>query len=185
MADSILTDTKKVLGIDEDYTAFDPDVIMHINSVLSILNSLGIGPEFGFGIGDASAVWSDFLGSDASSTFDPRYNSVKTYVYLRVRLLFDPPQTSYLIAAMQEQVRELEYRLSVQRESTTWVNPSGFLSPADLREGTLLAFIWDGTRYQPEESITDITRQKWFTGPVDPRIVGAYMAPYDTWIDTS
>lgn len=117
MADSILTSTKKVLGLDESYTAFDADVIMHINSVFSTLNQLGIGPPNGYAIADASATWDAFLGSDL------RLNSVKTYVYLRVRLLFDPPTTSYLLQSMQEQIKELEWRLNVYREEGAWVSP--------------------------------------------------------------
>jgi len=114
---SILTDTKKILGIAEEYTAFDQDIITHINSVFVILNGLGIGPEEGFDISDDTAVWTDFLGDDK------RLNSVKSYVYLRVRLLFDPPQTSFHISALENQYKELEWRLSIQRESVAWIDP--------------------------------------------------------------
>ena len=117
MNDSILTSTKKILGIEEDYTAFDPDIITHINSVFSTLNQLGLGPMEGFMIQDATATWGDFLLDD------PRLNNVKSYVYLRVRILFDPPTTSYLLEAMKEQYKELEWRLSVQREGLAWVRP--------------------------------------------------------------
>jgi hypothetical protein len=116
--DSILNSTKKVLGLDEDYTSFDIDITMHINSVFSVLNQLGIGPANGFAIVDASAVWSDFLASD------PRLNSAKTYVWLRVRMLFDPPTTSYLITAMEKQIAEFEWRLNTYREDTAWVDPT-------------------------------------------------------------
>lgn len=114
---SILTDTKKILGIAEEYTAFDQDIITHINSVFVILNGLGIGSEEGFDISDDTAVWTDFLGDDK------RLNSVKSYVYLRVRLLFDPPQTSFHISALENQYKELEWRLSIQRESVAWIDP--------------------------------------------------------------
>jgi hypothetical protein len=114
---SILTDTKKNLGMADDYTAFDQDIILHINSVFTVLNGIGIGPEQGFDISDKTAVWTDFLGTDK------RLNSVKTYVYLRVRLLFDPPQTSFHIAALENQYKELEWRLNVQRETTAWIDP--------------------------------------------------------------
>lgn len=114
---SILNDTKKILGIDAEYTAFDTDIIMHINNVFSTLNQLGIGPEFGFEILDATAEWEDFLGVDP----DPRLNSVKTYIYLKVRMIFDPPTTSYLITAMEKQIQELEWRINQFRESIEWV----------------------------------------------------------------
>ena len=122
MTNSILTSTKKLLGLDEFYTAFDTDVIMHINSVFAVLTDLGIGPSVGFQIVDDSATWDEFLGSDL------RYNSVKTYVYLRVRMLFDPPTTGYAIEAMREQIKELEWRLNVQREAVYWTDPN----PVDL-----------------------------------------------------
>ena len=117
MSGSILNTTKKILGLTEDYTVFDLDIIIHINSILNVVTQLGIGPEDGFMIEDATATWEDFLGSDK------RLNAVKTYVYLRVRLLFDPPTTSYLINAMESQCRELEWRLNVTREGEQWLNP--------------------------------------------------------------
>lgn len=118
MSDSILDSVKKVLGLDPTYTAFDEDVILHINSVLATLNELGIGPAEGFAIADNTATWEALLGAD------PTLNSVKTYVYLRVRMLFDPPSTGYLVTAMQEQTRELEWRLNTKREATAWVDPN-------------------------------------------------------------
>ena len=109
---SILDDTKKVLGLEPGYTAFDIDILMHINSTFSTLEQLGIGPVGGFAISDRNAEWTAFIGND------PRLNSVKTYMFLKVRLLFDPPSTSYLITASKEQMQELEWRLSVYRETT-------------------------------------------------------------------
>lgn len=114
---SILNDTKKTLGIDSTYTAFDTDIIMHINSVFSTLNSIGLGPAEGFEITDDTADWADFLAGDA------RLNSVKTYLYLRVRLYFDPPATSFVIAALEKQIQEIEWRLNVQREEGAWIDP--------------------------------------------------------------
>ena len=108
MSKSILNSTKKILGIAEDYTAFDLDIITHINSVFTTLQQLGVGPVEGFMIEDALPTWEHFLGDDK------RLNSVKTYVYMRVRLMFDPPATSFAISSMQEQVKELEWRLNVQ-----------------------------------------------------------------------
>jgi hypothetical protein len=115
---SILTSTKKILGIAEDYTAFDTDIITHINSVFSTLTQLGVGPEDGFMIEDSSSMWDDFYVDDN------QFNAVRSYVYLRVRLLFDPPTTSYLIAAFDRQVAELEWRLNVHREEEDWVDPN-------------------------------------------------------------
>jgi hypothetical protein len=110
VSDSILDSTKKVLMLDADYDAFDMDIVMHINGVFSTLHQLGLGPDEGFMIEDDSAVWGDFLDGDN------RLNSVKTLVFLKVRLLFDPPTTSFVLAAQQEQIKELEWRLNVVRE---------------------------------------------------------------------
>lgn len=109
MTDSILLTTKKALGLAEDYNVFDQDIIMHINSVFSNLATLGIGPEVGFEIEDETKTWNDF-------TSDVRLNSVKSYTYLKVRLMFDPPTTSFVLNAIQEQLKELEWRMNVYRE---------------------------------------------------------------------
>lgn len=118
METSILNSTKKILGINEDYTAFDTDIITHINTAFSILAQIGVGPAPGFMIEGADETWGDFLGADV------QINSVKTYVYLKVRQLFDPPTTSYLIAAFDRQIQELEWRLNVRREETEWIDPN-------------------------------------------------------------
>lgn len=111
--DSILTSIKKLLGIDESDTDFDMDVIIHINSALSILHQLGVGPTSGFAVMDASALWSDFISSDHSNLED-----VKTYIYLKVKLVFDPGQlSSAVITAMKEEIKELEWRLNVAVET--------------------------------------------------------------------
>lgn len=110
--DSILTSIKKLLGIAEDYTDFDIDIIIYINSALSILNQLGVGPAEGFTIRDASTTWDQYI-SDRS-----KIEYVKTYVYMKVRLIFDPPGSSALVTAMQEQVKELEFRLNVAADQT-------------------------------------------------------------------
>lgn len=109
--DSILDSTKQSLGLATDYTPFDSQIIMHINSVLGILHQLGIGPEDGFAITDSSAEWADLL-ADVKPL-----NTVQSYVYLRVRYLFDPPGTSFALSAMQEQFRELEFRINLYRET--------------------------------------------------------------------
>ena len=105
--DSILTSIKKLLGIQSDYTHFDADLVITINSVLSILTQLGVGPENGFSISDASATWGDFIG-DATIL-----EMVKSFVHLRVRLLFDPPQNASLADAIDRMAKELEWRIQV------------------------------------------------------------------------
>lgn len=114
---SILDDTKKILGLPVNDESYDVDVLMHINSALSTLNQLGIGPDEGFLVEDASSTWDEFFGTDN------RLNSVKTYVFLYVRKIFDPPATSFHLASMNEQIQELQWRLNTQRESTAWVSP--------------------------------------------------------------
>lgn len=115
MEKSILKSTKKILGLGDDYDVFDLDVITHINAVFSTLQQLGVGPAAGFMIEDDGPTWDDFLLND------PRLNNVKTYVYLRVRLLFDPPATSFAISAMQEQIKEFEWRLTVTTDPVSAV----------------------------------------------------------------
>lgn len=118
MTDSILDSVKKNLGLNSSYTVFDPDVTMHINSVLATLNQLGIGPDDGFMIEDNSTTWDAFVGTDV------KLNSVKTYIYLRVKMFFDPPQTSFVIDAMNKQIEEFEWRLNVKREDESWTDPN-------------------------------------------------------------
>lgn len=110
--ESILTSIKKLLGITEEYDQFDPDIIMHINSVFMILTQLGVGPSEGFSIEDDTAVWTDFI-QDAK-----KLESVKTYIYLKVKLAFDPPLSSAVIESMNRLINELEWRLNVAAEST-------------------------------------------------------------------
>lgn len=105
--ESILTSVKKMLGITEDYEVFDPDIIMHINSVFMILNQLGIGPDKVFSIQDKTAKWSDFVAENQYT------EAVKSYMYLKVRLLFDPPSTGPLTEAMERNIKELEWRMNV------------------------------------------------------------------------
>lgn len=112
MSDSILESIKKLLGITPEYQVFDADILMHINSVFFILQQLGIGPDGGFSISDSSSVWSDFMPEGS-----PNIESVKTYIYLRVRMLFDPPLNSAVIEAVNRQIAELEWRLNVQVET--------------------------------------------------------------------
>lgn len=108
--DSILTSVKKLLGIAEEYTHFDADLIMHINSVFAILTQLGVGPEAGFAITDDSAVWSDFIADNTKLGF------VKSYTHLKVKLLFDPPLSSSVTDAMNRLISELEWRITVEAD---------------------------------------------------------------------
>lgn len=128
MEQSILISTKKVLGIAEDYTVFDLDIVTHINTAFSTLTQLGVGPAVGFMIEDETAEWNDFIVDDI------QYNSVKSYVFLKTRQLFDPPSTSYLIASTEKQILELEWRLNVHREESAWVKgtvPPGVIEGGD------------------------------------------------------
>ena len=102
--DSILNSVKKVVGLGETYTPFDPDIIMHINTTFFVLNQLGVGPEKPLVIEDASTTWDAF---DSTGEME----AVKTYVGLKVRLLFDPPSNSALLNAIKENIAEYEWRL--------------------------------------------------------------------------
>ena len=108
--ESILTSIKKLLGIAEEYGHFDMDIIMHINSVFTILTQLGVGPPEGFSIQDKAAAWADFMPED------PRLEAVKSYMYLKVRLLFDPPLSTAVSEAMNRMASELEWRINVGAE---------------------------------------------------------------------
>lgn len=106
--ESILDSIKKLLGISDEYTQFDSDIIMHINTVFMNLTQLGVGPETGFFIEDNSAVWSDFVDLEN----EIQLNAVKTYVYLKVKLLFDPPLSSSVVQSINNMILELEWRLN-------------------------------------------------------------------------
>lgn len=105
--DSILTSIKKLLGLDSSYTEFDTDIIIHINSVFSILNQLGVGPESGFAITGNTETWSQYIGNDLE------IRDVISYMYMRVKLLFDPPNNSSILNSYQEMIKEFEWRLNV------------------------------------------------------------------------
>lgn len=108
--ESILTSIKKMLGITEEYEQFDSDIIMHINSVFMILNQLGVGPSEGFSISDKTAIWSDFIADEKN------LEAVKSYMYLKVRLIFDPPASSAIMESMNRMISEFEWRLNVSAE---------------------------------------------------------------------
>lgn len=109
MIANILQSVKKTLNIATADTAFDADILLHINSVFAILTQLGFGDETGFPV-DSTTEWDDFFTESS-------LNLVKSYTYLKVRMLFDPPTTSYLIDAMTAQITEFEWRLTVMREA--------------------------------------------------------------------
>ena len=116
--DSILSDIKKTLGIPKELTVFDQDLILHINSVFMTLHQLGVGTSDVFSIFGPEETWSSFL-ENARTTND--LNAVKTYIYLKVRVLFDPPSSSYVLSAFESQISELEWRLNVQAERSDGV----------------------------------------------------------------
>lgn len=105
MLESILISIKKLLEIEEEYEHFDADIIIHINSVFSILAQLGVGPSGGFSISDKSTIWSEFIEDDRT------LNLVRSYVYMKVRLLFDPPTSPAVIESIDRQINEYEWRI--------------------------------------------------------------------------
>lgn len=109
--ESILTSIKKMLGIGEEYAHFDADIIFHINSALMTLNQLGVGPADGFFVTTDEQTWEGFLGESK------KLEAVKSYIYLRVKLLFDPPANGTLVESINKQIAEFEWRLNVQAES--------------------------------------------------------------------
>ena len=121
MEESILTSIKKLLGIEEEYEHFDPDIIIGINTALNILTQLGVGPIVGFSINDKTTNWKDFI-PDIS-----KFEMVKTYIHLKTKLLFDPPMSAAVIDVIKLQIQELEWRLNNQAESVEEVNVSELL----------------------------------------------------------
>lgn len=113
MNESILTSIKKNIGIEENYTHFDLDLITHINSVFSILTQMGVGPESGFQISGSSETWGQFMDSENECLI-----MVKSYVYLKVRLIFDPPISSSVMEAINRQISEMEWRLFVASDNS-------------------------------------------------------------------
>lgn len=105
---SILNSTKKLLGILDDYTEFDTDLIININSVFMILHQLGVGPKKCFRISSSEDEWDAFFEGRSD------LEAVKTYLYLKVRLMFDPPTSSFVLSSVDNQIQELEYRLLLQ-----------------------------------------------------------------------
>ena len=111
--ESILTSIKKIIGITEEYEHFDPEIIMHINSVFMILTQLGVGPSEGFSINDSSTTWDQFIPNGKN------LEAVKSYIGLKVKLLFDPPSSSAVMEAMNRSISEFEWRLNIEADPAT------------------------------------------------------------------
>lgn len=109
--ESILTSIKKLLGIEEEYTHFDADLIMHINSVFMVLAQIGVGPQEGFSISDASSIWDDYIPNLQN------FEIIKSYMHLKVKLLFDPPTSSAVMESYNHMIAEFEWRLNVAADT--------------------------------------------------------------------
>lgn len=132
MEQSILKSTKKLLGVGDNDTSFDLDIVTHVNAAFSHLFQLGIGPEDGYEIVDDSAKWDDFLINAGLLTTLPIRNAVKQNVWLQVRLMFDPPQQWHILNSTATQLVESDSRLSIMRETTEWKNPNPHPMSEDL-----------------------------------------------------
>lgn len=122
---SILTTIKKVLGIDEAYTHFDQDIIMFINTAFLSLNQIGVGPANPFSITDNTKIWADFFGERED------LEAVKSYIFLKVKLMFDPPSNSFVLDSIDRQLTQIEWRLNHQVDE--WI----FSEPVEEEEGGL------------------------------------------------
>jgi hypothetical protein len=120
--DSILDSIKKLLSIEVADTTYDIDVIVHVNSVFSTLQQLGLGPASALYIADNTTKWSDFIGAN------PNVAAVKSYVFMRVKLLFDPPTLSYVLQSFQAQIDQLEWRFTVAADEFAWQDPADSLN---------------------------------------------------------
>lgn len=118
LSDSILTTIKKLLGIEAEYTQFDPDVIININAAIMTLRQLGVGPQEGFSIDGDEQTWQDLLGDSLD------FESAKTYIFLKTKIVFDPPSSSYVLEAYKEQIKEAEWRLMEQADPAKFFEES-------------------------------------------------------------
>ena len=114
MDNGILNSVKKMIGIMPEYTDYDDTIIMHINSILMNLNTMGIGPDNYFSISDNTATWDDFITGNSENL-----EAIKTYVGIKVRLIFDPPSNSFVVDSLSKQLAEIEYRLYVMADNRT------------------------------------------------------------------
>lgn len=118
LANSILDDIKKLLDLDPDYTAFDLNIVLFINSAFATLNDIGVGPTETYSIDDKTNLWAEFFGLRADN------KDVKTYIFLKVQMVFDPPTQSYVLTAKQEVLKEIEWRL--QARNDRYVSPNAY-----------------------------------------------------------
>lgn len=115
--ESILLTIKKLLGIPEEYTQFDVDIIMFINTTFMILRQMGVGPATGYSIADGFALWTDYMSDE-----DPNFETVKTYIGMKARLMFDPPTGSVHMECLKSMINELEWRLKEEAETPTKID---------------------------------------------------------------
>ena len=129
MDESILISIKKMLGLTEEYDHFDQDIIIYINSAFMTLKQLNVGPSDGFSINDKTAVWRDFISGgvttisyDGSSQRAVSLGAIQGYIYTKVKLIFDPPQSSFAIEALNKIANEYEWRLNLEfdKEEVEW-----------------------------------------------------------------
>lgn len=112
LEDSILLSIKKLLGLDSEYKAFDQDVLIYVNTALANLSQIGVGPDQGFMVLGEIETWADLLGDYEPATLQ----NVKTYIYITVKKVFDPPGASNHLAALDDVLTELSWRISTRRE---------------------------------------------------------------------
>lgn len=110
MQNSILLTIKQMLGIPSEYSVFDEELIVYINTVIAALRQLGVGPENGFAITGENDSWEDYIGDTSM------YENVKSYIYLKVRMMFDPPSSSFVLEAFKNQAAEIEWRIYIQAD---------------------------------------------------------------------
>lgn len=174
--DSILLTIKKMLGMEMDYCAFDTDIIVFINSAMMTLQQLGVGPERGFVVTGLNEMWSDFIPSDTM------LEGVKSYIFLCVKMVFDPPTSSFVMESMKAQKEELEWRLREQAEFYPGNDSrKGYWEALDEAEtasgdtsGTVIAYsaagsYYDGFRARGGRYASD-PDFPWVDGPAQPAI---------------
>lgn len=116
MNEQILVSVRQAIGLGEEHTFFDPTLIMHINSTFDVLHQLGAGPSEGYSIEGNSETWNDYFGSEPKDVIQ----FIKSYMFIAVKLLFDPPQNSFLVKQLEDQKKEYEWRINVAAESGLW-----------------------------------------------------------------